>query len=234
MLRSLAAILISAIVASAQTPAEWPPPKMVELKHVSPGRIKDSGVLNPFIQSLNVDPNGRFVVITAMTAQKLAAAEELLRRLDVAPRNVELMFHIVAGGAATQATGNTLPSDLEPVVKQLRSSFPFPAYRLLDTAMVRTRDGSDGSIDGSLPTGARYSIAFQPIRVTEESPRQVRINNLRLRHYFVTGRTEKGNITEDAYVTADIDVKEGQKAVVGKSTMRDTALFLVVSARVVD
>jgi hypothetical protein len=234
MLKSLVTVLIAAIVASAQTPAEWPPPKVIELKHVSPGRIRDSGVLNPFVQSLNADPNGRFIVVTAMTAQKLAAAEELLRRLDAPPKNVELAFHIVAGGAAVQATATPVPADLEPVIKQLRASFSFPSYRLLDTAMVRTRDGSDGMMQGTLSTGAQYSIQFEPIRVTEDSPRQVRVNKLRLRHWIITSRTEKGPVTEDAYVTADIDVKEGQKAVVGKSTVRDGAVFLVVSARVID
>jgi hypothetical protein len=234
MLKVLVPVVVAAIAASAQTPPEWPAPRVIELRHVSAARIRDSGVLNPFIQQLNVDPNGRFVVVTATTAQKVAAAEELLRRLDIAPKNVELTFHLVAGGGAGVAGANSMPADLDPVVKQLRASFPFGSYRLLDTAMVRTRDGSDGSVQGMLPTGAFYSINFQPVRIADDSPKQVRVNGLRLRQYIVTGRTEKGNITEDAYVTADIDVKEGQKAVVGKSTMRDAAIFLIVSARIVE
>ena len=234
MLKLLVTVVTTAIAASAQAPPDWPPPKVIEMRNVSAARIRDSGVLNPFIQQLNVDPNGRFVVVTAATAQKLAAAEELLRRLDVAPKNVELTFQLVAGGGVGVTAANGMPTDLELVVKQLRASFPFPSYRLLDTAMVRTRDGSDGSVQGMLPTGAFYSINFQPIRVADDSPKQVRVNGLRLRQYIVTGRTDKGNVTEDAYVTADIDVKEGQKAVVGKSTMRDTAIFLIVSARIIE
>ncbi|HET8547374.1 MAG TPA: hypothetical protein VFL57_05200 [Bryobacteraceae bacterium] len=229
-------LLVTMLVAAGAwaQPETPPPPKVIELKHASAVRIRESGVLHPFIQQMNIDPNGRIVVLTALTAQKLTAAEELLRRLDVPQKNVELTFHVIAAGAAAPGSGNPIPTDLESVLKQLRTTFAFPSYRVLETAVVRTRDGSDGEVGGNVPGLGLYNIHFRPIRVTEGSPLQVRLDDLRLRHYTLVSRGEKLTSTDEGLINADIDVKEGQKVVVGKSTIRDSALFLVVSARVTD
>lgn len=232
MLRVLVTFLIAAGVLAAQAPE----PKVFELKHASAERIRSSGVLIPFVHRVDMDPSGRYLVVHATNAANLKAAEELIKRLDVPLKNIELTFHIVAGGPppAPPGTGMPVPAELEPVVKQLRSSFPFASYRLLETAMIRTRDGSDGNVSGKLADGTRYDIRFKPIRVTDGSPAQVRLDELQLRQYFIVTRTDKSTHTDDAYVKADINVKEGQKVVVGKSTLRESALFLIVSARVID
>jgi hypothetical protein len=236
MNKLLTAVLVSSgvLYAQAPPPGEWPPPKIIELKHAAAERIRSSSVLAPFVQSVNLDPSGRYLVITAMTAQKLTAAEELIKRLDVPLKNVELTFHLVAGGAATAAGTNQIPAGLESVVKQLRSTFSFPSYRVLDTAIIRTRDGSDGEVGGTIPGFGSYIIRFKPIRLSEGTPWQVRLDELMLRQRIVTGVVEKQIQTDDAFIKADVDVKDGQRVVVGKSTLRDAALFLVVSARVMD
>jgi hypothetical protein len=228
-------LLVTLVTAAAAVCAQEPPaPKVIELKHASAERIRSSSVLRPFVHSVELDPSGRYLVISAQTAARLTAAEELIKRLDVPLKNVELTFHIVAGGPAQSGTGTPIPAELEGVVKQLRSSFSFPSYRLLETAFVRTRDGSDGLVSGKLAQDGKYDIRFRPIRVTEGTPAQVRLDELQLRQHFLVGQTEKAPITDDAFVKADIDVKEGQKVVVGKATLRENALFLIVSANVID
>jgi hypothetical protein len=232
MYRLLVTTFVTAIALSAQVPADWPPPKVIELKHASADAIRHSGVLNPFIQQMNVDPTGRYVVLTATTKERLTAAEELLRRLDVPQKNIELTFHIIASGPAGDAAVGTIPAELQSVVTQLRSTFAFPGYRVLETAVVRTRDGSSAEIDGAIAGFGNYGIRFRPIRLSEGAPWQVRLDGLQLRQQVVRYRAEKVAETDSASLKADVDVREGQKVVVGKSTMRESAIFLVVSVRV--
>jgi hypothetical protein len=229
-------VLVTFVLAAGVLYAQQPAPKVVELKHASAERIRHSGVLTPFVHRVDMDPSGRYLVVHATNAANLTAAEELIKRLDVPLKNVELTFRILVGGTQPQAPDGTspVPADLESVVKQLRASFPFPSYRLLETAVVRTRDGSDGNVSGKLFNDGRYDIRFKPIRVTEGSPPQVRLDELQLRQYFVVSRSDKTTHTDDAFIKADIDVKEGQKVVVGKSTLRESALFLIVSVDVID
>lgn len=138
-----------------------------------------------------------------------------------------------------------LPSELQPVVKQLKSVFPnYQGFRLLETLVMRTREGSDAEVNGVAPSGKEglppsiYNFKFRSARITsDEKGRVVWLERMRLgvRVPIQTGVNMQFNY-QDTGISADVDVREGQKVVVGKANLQgpDKALFLVLAAKVTD
>jgi hypothetical protein len=103
---------------------------------------------------------------------------------------------------------------------------------------MRVRDGEGGELSGQLPGNVIYQIRCKPVRLAPGTPNLVRVDNLRMGGRFpVVNAKGETNYLETG-VNTDVDVKEGQEVVVGKSTMGDNAAFLVAflvaSARVLD
>jgi hypothetical protein len=157
--------------------------------------------------------------------------------MDVPRKNVELVFYIIAAGREDLTA--KLPGDLEPVVKQLRNTFTYPGYRVLESFATRLRDGSDrheGS--GTIPAVGSYSWVIPRMTVNpSEKGNVIRLEALSFDFRTVEQRgsgTEKTTSFESARIASSLDVREGQKVVVGKSSYGGGAYFLVVTAKVVD
>jgi hypothetical protein len=181
------------------------------------------------------------------TAENVAKMEEAIKRLDVPPPptpNIELTAYLLM--ASEQETTKKLSPDLEGVTKQLKSVFMYSGFRLLDTLMVRCRDGNGGEASGVAPSTSEisnktfYSFRFGTAKiVASPGVRMIRLDGLKL-GVKVPVTTGGGPSPTFSYVdtgtNTDIDVREGQKVVVGKSTIdgSENALFLVLSAKVVD
>ena len=153
--------------------------------------------------------------------------------------NIELTVYLVSG--VTQgSTTDDVPQDLLSTVKQLRSIFNYKSYKLTESFMLRGRLGAGASAQGVLPGGSgihyefRYGSADAP---AEPSP-QIRINGLRIvltNNY--NRRGDDGKTVSDplASIVTDLDIREGQKTVVGKSSISSTgdALILVIVPKLV-
>lgn len=174
----------------------------------------------------------------------VTAAETALAKLDVAkagdgPRNAEVVMWVVAASSKFQA--DSLTPALEPVIKQMRGIFQYPHYRILDTQIMRQRVNSPGGnrwkaeLIAQVPNPAKeatytchtdFLIDADPAAKTPV----FRFNNFSFRCYYPAQPT----LTQ-AYIKTDVDVREGQKAVVGKSSIGDdSAIFLVLTARSLD
>jgi hypothetical protein len=160
----------------------------------------------------------------------MPAMEDAIRKLDVAPppvKNVDLVFYLLA---AMKQPGGTVPADLQPVTKQISSIMAYQGFELLDTAILRTRAGGPGQVSGVLEAakGRSYRIHFNPVDVTP-GPRGNTIRLERLSIMFTGNNPGSG-------IETDLDFTEGQKAVIGKTSLEgpDRALIVVVTAKVVD
>jgi hypothetical protein len=120
---------------------------------------------------------------------------------------------------------------------------------LSDTLVLRGRsgrpyNGRDTETEGVLPgtTNLSYRLTYNSLEVSSGDPRTVHINALgfSLRGPTVT-TTSKDNVTTDhtqtpARIFTDLDVREGQKTVVGKSSVNGAgdALILVIVPKIVE
>ena len=223
----------------SEQPARPPAPrvqKLFILKYADP--IKIQSLLGVLGAGATANSELHAVAVSA-TAETMQAVEDAIRRLDVpaaAPQNIELTGYFLVGGDS-EAAGTQIPKELESVVAQLKNAFPFKTYRLLDTLTLRTRSGfgAQSSSSPELVLSQPLVINFHVGSASLNSEGAVRIDQLRagIRMAVPTGTGQFKY--EDLGLNADIDIKEGQKVVVGRLSMgKDQALFLVLTARVVN
>jgi hypothetical protein len=181
----------------------------------------------------------------------VAGFEEIIKQLDVpAPvkKNIETSVYMIVASVQS-ANVAPLPSELDPVVKQLKGIFSYKGYRLLDSFVLRSRDAERGDTSGfvpplpdtNVPAGNKIIYQFKYNRVSldgSDTARVIRFDGLRLGIRVPVGGDGKGGISYvEAGISTDVDVPEGKKVVVGKTSAvegSDSALILVISAKVVD
>jgi hypothetical protein len=223
----------------AQTPEEkgWIT-KIFHIKHHDVYALRN--VLRSFGADIEFSRNLRVIAVTGKPAT-VAAVGDAIQRLDIPqppPKNVEVTFYLLL--ALQQATeSGSVPKALEGVTRQLKKVFSYQGFRVLDTMIVRARDGEQGHVSGAGPApsgGAEppvrtiYHVAFNRVGVmSDEEGHVIRIDGLNL------GASIPGTVRETGFRT-DIDVHEGQKVVVGKANIdtSNNAMILVVTARVVE
>jgi hypothetical protein len=176
---------------------------------------------------------------------EIAAAEAAIRQLDVSPKTVELVVHFVVGSDQPNLTGAAVPADIRDVIAQLKSTFTFKDYKMLDVLTLRTRAGSNAETTGILGAGVNPRLSSFSIRnaTVAEDGSTIRIDRmhagLRIPMGQRTTDTKSGTRTSVEYMNTgidqDVDVKEGQKVVVGRASLEgpEKALFLILTARVV-
>lgn len=245
-----------AAAAVSTRPKDWVT-KVIPVKRV------DMSSFLALIKPLGVEvaQSGAFqALIVTGPPEAVAAAEVLIKQYDVptpAAKNVELTAYLLVAMPQPAQQENT-PKELDGVIKQLRSLFAYQGYRALDTLVVRSRQGqganltslgpssSAGSADQKPP--ATYTLNIQSIGIAQNNKDNViSLRTLRLSARVPTspstataavtsGSIYTGFLYADAGFTTDIDIREGQKVVVGKAGIGSTgeALILVVTAKVVD
>ncbi len=163
-------------------------------------------------------------------------------RSEPATPNVELTVYLLSGVQAPPS--DDVPADLAATVKQLHSLFPYKGYRLTESFILRGRSNSGGRAmartEGILPgSGLHYAFNYREVRISQEKPYMVHIDGLSIvlsqaPIYGPDGK-QRGNPTV-ASISTDLDLAEGQKTVVGKSSINSTgdALILVLVPRVIE
>lgn len=175
-------------------------------------------------------------------------------------KSVETTLYVVAGSqegipGAQEITAEPLLS----VVKQLRPLFSYQHYQSLSSLMIRSVDGSPGASEGIMPTvktdpsintPAHYRLTYESAQSSNDRAALIRFKRLQFNVQipYVSGRLESKAKDGAAIpyasvqyqqtnvnVSSDVDVRENQKAVVGKANVSDsdTCFFIVVSARLV-
>ncbi|MDX2152734.1 MAG: hypothetical protein SFV54_18475 [Bryobacteraceae bacterium] len=228
--------------------AQQPVRKIFEIKNADVNRL--AKILSIFDARLMVDENLKIISVQG-DQSSMTAIEEAIKRFDVPPppeKNIELTVHLVFASQQA-AAGARMPAELEPVVKQLRGIFPFQSYTLLDTHLMRTRDGTEASANSALrvpgqPDAVAGSLQMAVRRASlsaVEKSNVIRLDRLQLTLQVPTRQAtdDKGRaywMHDRADIVTSVDVPEGKRTVVGKANMQntDTAIFAVLSARVVE
>jgi hypothetical protein len=163
--------------------------------------------------------------------------------------------------AAPKGTaGDALPAELDPVAKQLKAVFGYNDLRLLDSALIRTREGIPAEAAGNAgitnPQVPNASSTYQ-LRIAKSfvtpSDRGALIKldgfrfSIRVPYPTTVFQTTQGSgVTpppiptqfqySDVGFNTELDIREGQKVVVGKAKVDNTgsAFILVLTAKALD
>lgn len=217
--------------------------KVIQIKYADPQRL--GHLLFSFGGTIQVDDQMKVLAVTGSPAQ-VETVEEAVKKLDVPPppaRNVELTaYYLMATPQPSQATD--LPPELNEVAAQLKKVLNFRSFHLLNTTLVRIRDGEGAQIHGAAghpPGGAEFGLSIHRMDVgAGEKEPTIHLRDLSFSiSESPTTIEPKGAATKNlshAELSTDIDIPVGQKVVVGKTSfeMSDNAVVLVLTARVVD
>jgi hypothetical protein len=237
-------VLFAAALGWAQQDA-GPKQAIIDVKYADVNRL--AGMLRGvFGNGISGDPTFHVITVTG-NPETVAAVTAAIKRFDVpTPRepDVDLTVYLIYG-LAQGPTADDVPQDLNSTVKQLHGLFTYKSYKLADSLMLRARaarpyNNQQQQVEGTLP-GLRYTLAYSNLSVSAEAPRTIHIDGLNFRLNGPQETREAGRITTAftdtlARLAVDLDLKEGQKTVVGKSSINPAgdALILVIVPKVAD
>jgi len=209
--------------------------RIIKLKYADPMTV--SNLLRDFRVATRFDENLKVIALSGRRANVMTA-EDAIKELDVpsaSQKDVDLTVYFVIGSDINDASATAIPADIQSTVATLKTTFPFKNYSLLDALSLRSRSGVGAESSGVL---AHNRITQFKVRsATLEPNSMVRLDQLRagLRTPIVDPKS--GTTYIDTGITTEVvDVKEGQKLVVGRSSVDgpDRALFLILIAKVVE
>lgn len=201
------------------------------------------------------------VLAVSGPADAVQQVEDAVKLLDkpTAPeprkKNIELLVYVLEGHAEPVENA-AIPDELKDVTTELSRTFRYPSFILLDTLLMRCRDGESTQSVNMLP-GVGGDDSTQQLKVdrvfvtSEGPPATVRLDefvyNAEIRSPSLempasVGEQPKGpqrpynRPYRSVGFNANLDVQEGLKVVVGKANMGNasTTMFVVVTVRVVD
>ncbi len=191
-------------------------------------------LVNAYIE---VKPELNLIAARSADEAELETIREIIERLDVAPEtepNIELTAYILASESGDRVAAD-MPVGLAEDLDSLAARFGFGALDLLDTIFLRVGAGSGGRVEGSFPLGTSdqlsgYQLYFDVATVfRQDEARGVRITALT---FLVTGENPAG--VHRALMRTDLEVGDGEKAMVGKATPRgvEETLVLLLEAEI--
>ena len=244
MKRLILALILAAAPVMAQ-PAQSPNEviqKLVPLKYVDSLTLRR--LLTNFGVQIQSDDHTKVIALSG-TRSSVMAAEDAIRQLDVpaaAEKDIELTVYFVVGSdqpncgtrVADCLPGNPIPQDLQSTVTALKGTFPFKGYTLLDSLSLRSRSGVGAEASGQAGNNRFTIFTVRSASIDGDG------NMIRLDHMHAGLRIPKpggqGKMEYmDTGISTDIvDIKEGQKLVVGRSSLDgpEKALFLVLIAKI--
>jgi len=218
--------------------------RVFEIKHRDPDSlISVVNLLTSGHKGSSVSANRAFKTITIRDfPENIASVEDALKRLDTpeAPRpDIELRMHVLLATNAGGAT-NSPPADLKDVLTQLQSTLNYKSYQLLTTIVQRTKE--------SLRPDSNYLQGQGSARMAASGGEESRdygyhygANSVALTSIATgTMTVQLGSFQFDirgtgdtATIRSDVGIREGEQVVVGTSSLKDKALILVISAKLI-
>lgn len=177
--------------------------------------------------------------------ENLAAMEDAIKRLDRAtPKSPDLEMKIfVLIGSKTPLANAALPDELGPVVKQLQATLRYGNYGLMTSMVHRTTLGSgirgSGVAEPTLlgMTAAQdrpimYTYDLRRITSADAAHTTIDIDSF---DFSMRVPIDVGNNNiqyQSVGFATPVSIRQGEKVVIGTTTMRDKALVVVVTASV--
>ena len=252
----LVLVWIPAAFAQQTTPqAVKPEPDFVTEKgfksKVFEVKYRDAYALSTVLRQLgsgfkgaSVSANSEFKTITVRDfPENLATIEEAIKRLDTpaAPRtNIDLHMYVLVASNTSGAgdTASQVPAELKDVLTQLRGTLNYGNYELAATVVQRlteTRNilqgNGTGVVSHANPTGLDmalpYQYVIQSISLVQNPSGAATVQ---INEFSFSAQTDK----DRAQVQTALNLRDGEKVVVGTATIRNRALIVVLTAKLVN
>jgi hypothetical protein len=170
--------------------------------------------------------------------------------------NLDVELYLLTASDTSGGGGGRLPSQLEPVVRQLRATLPFENYRLTATMLNRTRNGGRLEVKGvgatpfskvaaSVPLFSEYSVASVKLKNDAIGPQStVELAGFRFgaripiqMSSVAPGAGSAAAVSTIQYestgISTEFSMREGEPVIVGTLSVGQSGetFILVVSAK---
>lgn len=217
--------------------------KVFEVKYRDPNSL--ASVLKQLgsgFKGATISSNAEFKTLTVRDfPENLATIEEALKRLDTpgAPRpNIELHMHVLIA-SNTGGASSDMPAELKDVLTQLRGTLTYRNYELAASVVQRLTE-TPRHLQG---TGTAEVSGMNPSTPSTPMPYEYYINGVTLVQN-ATGASSvqiseftfsaRESDKDRARVHTALNLRDGEKVVVGTAAMRSRALVVVLTAKLVN
>jgi hypothetical protein len=250
---ALALLLSIVTVSFAQQPATTPRPEPDYVtekgfkSRIFDVKYRDAAMLAQVLRNLGsgfkgatIQSNTEFKTITVRDfPENIATMEEAIKRLDTpaTPRpNIELHMHVLIASNAGGGSSD-MPAELRDVLTQLRGTLNYRNYELT-ASIVQRITTTDRMLQGSgtaeIPAASAgltsifmpYEYYLNNVSVQENA---VGAPSVRISDFAFTATTDK----DRPRVQTALNLRDGEKVVVGTASIRNRALVIVLTASVV-
>jgi len=224
--------------------------RLFTVQHCSPYQLER--ILKPLTSGFRgtlIVPTERDGLMTLSVRdfpENLAAIEEALKRVDVAaPPRAEVELHIhVLFASRQEGPSEGFPEELKDVVATLKSTLNYRSYTHATSFVQLAVDGSEslrgkGEVEmvikspkgerTATPVGFDWGIRLLKVESPQGGPMILDLKGFELSGWERLGPNSKVDL---AVFRTDLDLKDGEKVVVGTSSIKDKGLIVVVTAKV--
>ncbi|HEX3559560.1 MAG TPA: secretin N-terminal domain-containing protein [Pyrinomonadaceae bacterium] len=192
-----------------------------------------------------VSPNDEFRTITVRDfPENIAVIEEAIRRLDTpepARPAIEFRVHLLVA-SNDDAVTNRYPAELSDLVKQLQSSLGYKNFSLMGSQIVRSKEGrgdsdnrgvADLRLAGDSPANKNpvfYEYNLSSITLDNAGGQaRVQVGEFKM-DMKVPLSLNAGSVTyESVGFKNPVSLREGERVVVGTTSIADKSVVVVIS-----
>jgi len=202
---------------------------------------------------VSTEPGLRTITVGTTNPAFLVLAEETIKQYDVPPpnRDFEVTAYLLLVERAPppdeavvpDTPPAPLPAGVDAIAKSLQSTLGYTSTKLLDGAIVRSREGHDSSAQGLLTgfdpqmkTPATWKLSYQLARAEVSGKKNaIAIYGFQFALRVPT-MVNSMVVWQDIAFHADVDITIGQPALVGHSKLGvdEKAIVVVLAARVME
>lgn len=215
--------------------------KIFEVKYREPSSLVSVlRQLGSGFKGAGISANNEFNTLTARDfPENLVTIEEAIKRLDTPaapPSSVQMHMHVLLASNRTgPAPAGEIPAELKDVITELRGTLTYRNYELITSVLQRlteTNRGLNGSGLAQIPgaqsgvTTAQYEymvaqLSFVP---SASGAQAIQIQDFT---FTLAGEGIRGR------VQTALNLRDGEKVVVGTATINDRALIVVLIPKIV-
>jgi type II/III secretion system protein len=246
---SLALVFVS--VSFAQQPASTPAPsdnyvtasgfknKVFEVKYRDPNSLASVLTrLTSGFKGAGITPNSEFRTLTVRDfPENIATIDEALKRLDTpgAPHpNIELHMHVLLASNAGSGSVD-VPAELKDVLAELRGTLNYKTYELAASVVQRLTETSQalqGNGTAEVPSGSSgvpnltlpYEYYLRSVSLVQNATGGP---SVQIADFSFNASTDK----DRARIQTALNLRDGEKVVVGTAAIRNRALVIVLTAK---
>lgn len=218
--------------------------KIFDVKHREPNVLVNA--LRPLgsgFKGATISWSDEFRTLTVRDfPENIAAIEEAIKRLDTPqpPQpDIELRMHVLIA-SNVEGVASQYPADLADVLKQMQATLNYKSYSNIASVVQRVRAGSRNiNLTGTADIAAKILEIDRPITANYE----YRVHSVALASESSGGYSVQLGEQEFSFVGpgpvgravihTDLNLRNGEKIVVGTATLGNKGLILVLSARVI-